>query len=204
MLILDPKAQRTDGFSPHLGELLICFGCAVAGAIYFIINERNVKQFPICLLIFYLNFVSFILSGVIAKIMTPGVEFFSTDPNYGLFGFLSPDLALFMFGPYGILCCFFGSAGYVICLLFYSPVVTANSYLLEPFIAQALGYFLGLDSIPGLLTFLGTLLTVVGIFALQKGAKDRKKNQLDNESEGILTSIRFSEKSRATYSVSAS
>ena len=70
------------------------------------------------------------------------------------------------FVPYGIFCSFFGSAGYVLCLLFYSPVVTSNAYLLEPFIAQALGYYLGLDQMPGLMTFLGTLMAVVGIWFL--------------------------------------
>ena len=85
--------------------------------------------------------------------------------------------------PYGILASFFGSAGYVFCLLFYSPVVTSNSYLIEPFIAQALGFMFGLDKIPGLMTLLGTLLAIAGIGYLQKGNNEHQANKLENEAD---------------------
>ena len=56
-----------------------------------------------------------------------------------------------------------GSAGYVLCLLFYSPLVVSNSYMLEPFIAQLLGYAIGLDKFPGIFTFIGAIITLYGI-----------------------------------------
>ena len=85
--------------------------------------------------------------------------------------------------PYGILASFFGSAGYVFCLLFYSPVVTSNSYLIEPFIAQALGFAFGVDKIPGPMTLLGTLLAIAGIMYLQKGNNEHQANKLDEEAD---------------------
>lgn len=74
---------------------------------------------------------------------------------------------------YGIFCSFFGSAGYVLTLLFFSPLVTSNAYLIEPFIAQTLGYFLGLDKMPGILTLVGTLSALAGIVFIAKGDKER-------------------------------
>ena len=90
----------------------------------------------------------------------------STDPVNGCLGFLDKDSLFFAFVPFGIFAAFFGSAGYVICLLFYSPVITSNAYLLEPFIAQAMGFFAGVDRLPGILTLFGALLAIVGIMWL--------------------------------------
>ena len=102
----------------------------------------------------------------------------STDPVNGCLGFLNKETLFVAFVPYGILASFCGSAGYVLCLLFYSPVVTSNSYLIEPFIAQALGYAWGIDAMPGLLTLLGTILAIAGIMFLQKGNNERKIQQV--------------------------
>jgi len=74
---------------------------------------------------------------------------------------------------YGILCSFFGSAGYVLTLIFFSPLVTSNAYLIEPFIAQLLGYSLGLDLMPGIMTLVGTLCALAGIVFIAQGDKQR-------------------------------
>jgi hypothetical protein len=58
---------------------------------------------------------------------------------------------------------FFGSAGYTLSLLFFSPLVTCNAYLVEPLIAQFLGYLVGLDKLPGLMTVVGTVFAIFGI-----------------------------------------
>jgi hypothetical protein len=64
---------------------------------------------------------------------------------------------------YWILGSVLGSAGYTISLLFYSPVVTCNAYLIEPLIAQTFGYIVGLDGLPGILTAIGTVFAIYGI-----------------------------------------
>ena len=94
----------------------------------------------------------------------------------GCLGFLNmnnPALALF---SYAIFASFFGSAGYVLCLLFFSPLVTSNAYLVEPFFAQLLGYMFGLDKMPGMLTALGTLFAIFGIAFIDRGSKRRLKD----------------------------
>jgi hypothetical protein len=60
-----------------------------------------------------------------------------------------------------------------LCLLFFSPLVTSNAYLLEPFFAQLLGYMLGLDKLPGLMTAVGTVFAIAGIMNIDKGSKER-------------------------------
>jgi hypothetical protein len=67
----------------------------------------------------------------------------------------------------------FGSAGYVLSLLFFSPLVTSNSFLVEPFIAQVLGFLLGLDALPGIMTVLGTFCAIAGIIFIEKGSRLR-------------------------------
>ena len=78
---------------------------------------------------------------------------------------------------YSIFSSFFGSAGYILCLLFYSPLVTSNAYLLEPFFAQSLGYMLGLDSLPGIMTAVGTIFAIFGIAFIDRGSRERGKQE---------------------------
>ena len=101
-----------------------------------------------------------------AKLFSPSgttIDFFSTDMYNGCLGFFDPRIALIAFIPFGILCSVMGSAGYTICLLFYSPLVVANAYLIEPVIAQLLGFYFGFDDFPGILTFAGAAFTIAGI-----------------------------------------
>ena len=102
----------------------------------------------------------------------------------GCLGFLNlnnPALAIF---SYAIFASFFGSAGYVLCLLFYSPLVTSNAYLVEPFFAQLLGYVFGLDKMPGFMTALGTLFAIFGIAFIDRGSKRRLKDATARSTKG--------------------
>jgi drug/metabolite transporter (DMT)-like permease len=85
---------------------------------------------------------------------------------YGCLGFLTEEYWFIAFVPYGILASVLGSAGYIFSLIWYKPAVTANVYLLEPFLAQVLGYLYGLDQFPGYMTIGGTILSVVGIYQI--------------------------------------
>jgi hypothetical protein len=89
-------------------------------------------------------------------------------------GFLNPNQPLTPLIFYAILASFFGSAGYTLCLLFYSPLVTCNAYLVEPLLAQALGYICGLDKLPGFMTAIGTVFAIYGIMYIDKGSRERK------------------------------
>lgn len=69
----------------------------------------------------------------------------------------------------------FGSAGYVACLKFFSPVVVANAYLIEPIVAESLGYIMGIDQFPGILTILGSTIMLIGVILIDKKNADEAK-----------------------------
>lgn len=71
----------------------------------------------------------------------------------------------------------------MLCLLFYSPLVTSNAYLLEPFFAQMLGFSLGLDQLPGAMTGVGTLFAILGIMFIDAGSRDRTEAALVSEAQ---------------------
>ena len=63
--------------------------------------------------------------------------------------------------------------------MFVSPLVVGNALLLEPFLAQIWGFLLGLDHIPGVLTWVGTSIAALGLYFFSKGAMQREKAKLE-------------------------
>lgn len=164
---------------------VIDLGSAFFGALYFLMSARNVKTFPVCLLILIMNIHTWVINSLVAKYENHDITMFSLDTHTGCLGFLNLShndlLPLF---SYAVFASFFGSAGYVLCLLFFSPLVTSNAYLLEPFFAQLLGFSLGLDKLPGVITAIGTISAVAGIAFIDSGSRDRQKSiEADNCSE---------------------
>jgi drug/metabolite transporter (DMT)-like permease len=113
----------------------------------------------------------FAINSILAKNLSPKIEIFSFDMEKGCLGFFDPRIALFTFLPFGLLCAVMGSAGYVACLIYYSPLVVSNAYLVEPFIAQLLGFYLGFDNCPGPFTILGSILTIMGIVFIERATQ---------------------------------
>ena len=102
-----------------------------------------------------------------ANIISNGeILIFSLDKDIGCLGFFDPNIAFLAFVPFGILSSVMGSAGYVMSLVFYSPAVVTNSYLLEPFIAQMMGYYFHIDAKPGCMTVVGTVITLYGVYKI--------------------------------------
>ena len=124
-----------------------------------------------------MNLHTFFINSMVAKINDPSIQIFSLDLETGCLGFLNVNNAALPLLSYALFASFFGSAGYVLCLLFYSPLVTSNAYLVEPFFAQILGYIFGLDQLPGWFTALGTLFAIFGIAFIDKGSRKRLKSQ---------------------------
>jgi len=88
---------------------------------------------------------------------------------------------------------FFGNAGYTLSLLFYSPLVVSNASLVEPLLAETLGFVLGLDALPGLLTLIGTVFAIYGIVQIERGSRERLENQDEKdraEEAGLELAIR--------------
>ena len=73
---------------------------------------------------FYLT-IFFFATGV-----DPKYEFASVDKDHGAFGFLNEEIVLVAMLCFGPAAGFWGNAGYVVSLLFFSPVITSACFLL--------------------------------------------------------------------------
>jgi drug/metabolite transporter (DMT)-like permease len=106
---------------------------------------------------------------------------FDFSEHTGIFGFLSSHQCLYIFVIVGL---FTGATMYAsqgIALNYFSPLVMASAYLLEPLISQSLGCLLNLDKIPGIFTFLGTSISLGGIFMITKGGIENQKEKVNDE-----------------------
>jgi drug/metabolite transporter (DMT)-like permease len=131
---------------------------------------------PITCYLLFQNLHLFVINSLLAKYLSPNIEILSFDMDIGCLGFFDSRIALIAFIPFGIFCSIMGSAGYVACLIFYSPLVVSNAYLVEPFLAQLLGYYLGFDNCPGILTVFGSAMTIVGIFFIERASRVNKSS----------------------------
>ena len=168
---------------------LVDIGSAFFGACYFLLSAHNVKSLPICLLLLLMNSHTWLINSLMAKSVNPQIRLFSFDMEYGCLGFLNPNNDPGLIASYALFASFFGSAGYVLCLLFFSPLVTSNAFLVEPLFAQLVGYSMGLDKMPGVVTFLATISAITGIYYIERGSRERvrqKQEALEQKSE-LLT-----------------
>ena len=108
----------------------------------------------------------------------PDVEF-STDPARGVFGWMVPE-ELYLTVGLGLFSNFFGTAGILISMYFVSPVLMSNIMLLEPISAQILGCVMGLDKVPGAVSFVGAAVAMLGLFIIGRGS-GRKERELARE-----------------------
>lgn len=66
-MLVDPSAMRVDGSSGSYTDYGLVLLSAVFGAFYFLMNAKNVKDMPICLLLFTMNVHNFFLCSALAK-----------------------------------------------------------------------------------------------------------------------------------------
>ena len=115
-----------------------------------------------------------IFSNII--LITFGVLVFSDftlgfDPLTGAFGFFTPELWLYVIFVYGFFTGACNMGAYSMSCKYFSPLVIGTAVLFEPIGSQIIGCLLGLDKIPGFLTFLGTFVTLIGLFYVAQGGK---------------------------------
>lgn len=91
------------------------------------------------------------------------------DNKTGAFGFFSSNnyLSILVFvGFFGGTLCY---GIYPFALKFFSPIILCTAFLFEPFISQTLGCLLGLDNHPGLATFIGSFIALIGLYYVGLG-----------------------------------
>ena len=105
------------------------------GTLFFMVNAKLTQQVPVMLLILVQSFLCFWVCVMVAKTLEPNTLVFSLDTVWGCFGFLNKEEVIESFLVFGMAAGFFGNAGYVICLKFFSPVVVSAVFLVEPLLA---------------------------------------------------------------------
>lgn len=153
---------------------LVAFGTAMFGAFFLLMSKQNVNSLPFCTLMVIMNVHMFLIQSFLAC-QLHGMTFFSLDKYSGCFGFLNPDGMVYNVLVYGILAGVIGSAGYSLSLMFFSPLVVSNCFLIEPVVAQFNGYMLSIDQMPGLMTVLGGIVTLAGVYLIGSASKQKEK-----------------------------
>ena len=67
----------------------------------------------------------------------------SMDPVAGMFGWLAPENFLYNFLVMGAFCRYGVMQFYTLALYFFSTVIVANLFMLEPILGQVIGVILG-------------------------------------------------------------
>lgn len=180
-MFLDPKAVRADSVSGGILVYLAVLGSSAFGAVFFMINARNVQKLPPFTLLFAISFYMFFSSCLIAAAQDNRVNIFSNDPVWGCLGFMNSQTWLFCYLVFGLFTSVFFSVGTIMSTLFFSPLVVACAFLLEPFVAQLVGCALGLDNVPGFLTWLGAALAMVGLVFFFLGSRKQEIKEAERK-----------------------
>ena len=91
---------------------------------------------------------------------------FNFDPHTGQFGWLTKENFLYNFivvsGINGVFTLYLQ----MLVFRYFSPVIAGTMMLLEPMFSEVYGIALGLDKYPGLITYLGGILILSGLYVL--------------------------------------
>ncbi|ETW04929.1 hypothetical protein H310_04029 [Aphanomyces invadans] len=83
------------------------------------------------------------------------------DHHVGWLGWVQPDMLgveLYLV----FVCTIIGTVGYISVMKYFDPIVVSVVMLLEPILATAMGVFVGVDAVPGCLTWIGGFLVILG------------------------------------------
>ena len=100
---------------------------------------------------------------------------FDFDTHTGIFGFATKEYALYVFLVVGL---FTGATyyiTYIISLNYFSTLVVASTYLLEPVLAQILGCLMNIDRTPGIITIAGATISLIGLLLISFGGYKLQK-----------------------------
>jgi len=172
LMLTDPFAHKTGGVDEAWIGNSAAFIGAGFGAVLGILSTKNVRvQHPLVMMTHY-----FIFAVGLQMVVFPYLEdnplFFSTDSQYGAFGWMT-DINLILYLD-GFVVPFTGIAAnvaFIYCYVYWPIEVICIAALFEPFIAQFAGVMLGQDEIPGTRTLFGLLIISVGMVIASYGAK---------------------------------
>jgi len=181
----DPDAVTSPTFKGNF----VAFLGAVAMAVYLLCGEslrtksENTPPIPLWLYAFPVTLLASVTCVVLALINGADVYAIRSDNlDQSAFGFLSAQ--------YALQCLYLGGASGVgghtmlnTLLAYLSPTIVGTSLLAEPVIGGVIGYVVGVQGIPGVWTWLGGTVLMVGLVMTVKGGETNEEDEV-KEGEG--------------------
>lgn len=159
--------------APHVDEVApIWVGClgdiiavisALGGVMYLVLASSIRARFPSVHVFVFMNMVTASMI-TLTYIVLLGQEIeLSRDIHIGLWGFLNTrydrlPLEMFMV----VVCNLTGSMGYLRSTVFFDNLAISVATLMEPVVASALAYIVGVGVLPGFLGLIGNVLVALG------------------------------------------
>ncbi|CAI2368274.1 unnamed protein product [Moneuplotes crassus] len=172
VMLTDPLANKTDeGMNKPLGNFLALTG-ALGGALYGIVCNKMKRDSPQEVYMFYLFLGHFIIQLIFFSYVEDNPLFFSFDPEYGMFGWLSdPWSFALMIGFVSPWTSILTNYSLLQSYKYWPLDIVAVFFLTEPYFAEITAILLGQDEIPGCQTFIGIVVLSLGIILSIHGSK---------------------------------
>ena len=170
IMLLDVKPGISEAGGPSLtGDLYALLGAA-AVSVYLLIGRTLRAWMPLWIYAFGVVGIAYATCIVLA------FAFGEMEAGYSIYGmFQHPYLwyALYLgIGP--------GIAGHTLLnylVKFVSPLTISTAMLSEPLFGSYLGYLAGMQPLPGLFTWLGGMVLLVGLFAILYGETEKDEKE---------------------------
>ena len=189
-LFTDPFALKAGTTEPsYFGDFLAMIGAFCAAMYSYFIKYVKYDLHPMIKTIYgFLTSITYMY--ILFPFLTMSDKFFSFDPEYGTFGWLT-NWTCFL----EVICINAFVTGLLANIGFfasynYFPIEIVNgALLLEPFISQAAGILLGQDEIPGFKTLIGCLLITTWFALASFGSKIKEQTQIKHKDNKAFEDI---------------
>jgi len=162
-----PHGGTKDGLS-HIGDLL-----AISSALFgvgYLTFAKAVRSSTVSVAVIPFTFIM-MLSGsflVLIFMVATGVQFtFSTHPDHGMFGWLTPRfdrIGIELWIVLVVNCT--GTMGFVGAMAHFEPVIIAVATLLEPMCATLIAFLVHVGYLPGIKGWIGNVVVAIGTLAV--------------------------------------
>ena len=179
LLIFDPQAHRAEVEGSNFISECLCLLANIPGALFWYFNQKvKMRNINVVTLI-SIQILTQTLILTIYTVLAEGSKLDISDE--GVFGYLQKDTLFINFFELGFLAGFWGQSGYVLAAYYHPPIIVMNCLLLEPFISQMIGVYMGIDSWPGVMTWIGVVLLSISlniiVYYKNKMQKEENKNK---------------------------
>lgn len=186
----DNKARKIDDSDQNimLGNSLAALS-SVFATVYLIRGAELSKKLPHIQNLILMTFMTNLIFFCAGPFVFPGNFTFTMDLSTGVFGWIADKNFLYSFFVLSAIngC---GTLGLqLLAMKYFSPVIVGTMMLLEPVFSQIYGIALGLDEYPGILTYVGGIIVLAGLYqllAFSEGDAPRKiEEQLSTASSSL-------------------